>query len=244
MSKRLKFFFGHLAISFGIALSVVAWVFLVWYPQPLAQAVGVTHIFLMMVAIDVVLGPFLGLLVYKEGKKTLKFDLTIIILIQLFALAYGLFSIAQGRPAWLVYSVDRFELVRQNEIIDTNSQKAQVLFQHPSWFKPQFAAVELAKDTKQRNEDMFSEVFGGISLAQRPEHYVDLAQVKSQIQQRAQNLKELEKYNSKQRVDKVIRAYPQADAWVPLKANAVDMVVLLNKQSAQVVKIVDLRPWE
>ena len=244
MSKRLKFFFGHLAISFGIALAIVAWVFLVWYPQPLAQAVGVTHIFLMIVTIDVVLGPVLGLLVYKEGKKTLKFDLTVIILIQLSALAYGLFSIAQGRPAWLVYSVDRFELVRQNEIIDTNNQKAQALFQHPSLFKPQFAAVEFAKDAKQRNEDMFSEVFGGISLAQRPERYVDLAQVKSQIQQRAQNLKELEKYNSKQRVDKVIRAYPQADAWVPLKANAIDMVVLFNKQSTQVVKIVDLRPWK
>jgi len=244
MLKPIKFFFGHLAISIGIALAIIAWVFLVWYPQPLAQAVGVTHIFLMMVAVDVVLGPVLGLLVYKEGKKTLKFDLTVIILIQLSALVYGLFSIAQGRPAWLVYSVDRFELVRQNEIIDANSQKAQALFQYPSWLKPQFAAVELAKDAKQRNEDMFTEVLEGISLAQRPERYVVLVQVKLQIQQRAQNLKELEKYNSKQEVENVLKKYPKADAWVPLKANAIDMVVLMNKSSAQVVKIVDLRPWK
>lgn len=244
MLKRLKFFFGHLAISMGIALAIIAWVFLVWYPQPLAQAVGVTHIFLMMVVVDVVLGPVLGFLVYKEGKKTLKFDLTVIILIQLSALVYGLFSIAQGRPAWLVYSVDRFELVRQNEIIDANSQKAQALFKHPSWLKPQFSAVELAKDAKQRNEDMFTEVVGGISLAQRPERYVVLVQVKLQIQQRAQNLKELEKYNSKQQVKTVLKKYPSADAWVPLKANAIDMVVLMNKRSAQVVEIVNLRPWK
>ena len=59
----------------------------------------------MLLAIDVILGPLLGLLVYKEGKKSLKFDLSVIILIQIAALCYGVFSIEQGRPAWLVYNV-------------------------------------------------------------------------------------------------------------------------------------------
>ena len=38
--------------------------------------------------------------------------------------------------------------------------------------------------------------------------------------------------------------YPKADAWLPLKANAIDMVVLVNKESASIIKIVDLRPWK
>lgn len=38
---------------------------------------------------------------------------------------------------------------------------------------------------------MFEELLGGVSLAQRPERYVSLAQVKLQIQKRAQNLNEL-----------------------------------------------------
>ena len=75
MSKRLKFFLGHLILSFLIALIVIGIVFFIWYPSPFTQAVGVTHIFLMMLAIDVIIGPILGLLVYKEGKKTLKMDL-------------------------------------------------------------------------------------------------------------------------------------------------------------------------
>ena len=37
---------------------------------------------------------------------------------------------------------------------------------------------------------------------------------------------------------------PKADAWLPLKAAAVDMVVLVNKESASIIKIVDLRPWQ
>lgn len=244
MSKRLKFFLSHLLLSFLVALLVIGLVFFIWYPSPLATAVGVTHIFLMLLVIDVILGPLLGLLVYKEGKKTLKFDLSVIILIQIAALCYGVFSIEQGRPAWLVYNVDRFELVKKNELVDTNIQQAQPQFQKPSWFKPQYVATEFAKNTQQRNDEMFAEVFSGISIAQRPERYIELTQAKTQIQQRALPLVELQQYNPKTDVEKTLAKYPKADAWLPLKANAVDMVVLVNKESASIIKIVDLRPWQ
>ncbi|MEN8429975.1 TfpX/TfpZ family type IV pilin accessory protein [Acinetobacter towneri] len=244
MSKRLKFFLSHLFISCLIALFVIGLVFFVWYPSPLSTAVGVTHIFLMLLVIDVILGPLLGLLVYKEGKKTLKFDLSVIILIQIAALCYGVYSIEQGRPAWLVYNVDRFELVRKNEVILANVDQAQPQFQQVSWTGPQLAAVKLAVSPQQRQNDMFTEVLGGISLAQQPDRYVELTQAKNQIQQRALQLKELEQYNSKTEVKKTLAKYPKADAWLPLKANAVDMVVLVNKESASIIKIVDLRPWQ
>lgn len=244
MSKRLKFFLCHLSISVLIALLVMGLVFFVWYPTPFATAVGVTHIFLMLLVIDVILGPLLGLLVYKEGKKTLKFDLSVIILIQIAALCYGVFSIEQGRPAWLVYNVDRFELVRKNELVDTNIQHVQPRFQKPSWFKPQYVATEFAKDTQQRNDEMFAEVLGGISIAQRPERYVEFSQAITQVQQRSLPLVDLEQYNPKTDVEKTLAKYPKANAWLPLKANAVDMVVLVNKESASIIKIVDLRPWK
>lgn len=244
MSKRLTFFLSHLAISFFIALIVVGVVFFIWYPSPLAKAVGVTHIFLMMLAIDVIIGPLLGLLVYKEEKKTLKMDLSIIILIQIIALGYGVYSIAQGRPVWLAYNVDRFELVRNNEILTEQIAQANLHYQQPSWLKPQFVGVEFAKDKKIRSDEMFAEVLGGISIAQKPERYVPLDKVKNQIQQRAQNLNVLNQFNDKALVEKTLSNYPQATAFVPLKANAVDMTVLINKEKGEVVKIVDLRPWK
>ena len=242
MSKRLKFFLSHLTISFLIALFVVGLVFFIWYPSSLATAVGVTKIFLMILTIDVIIGPILGLLVYKEGKKSLKFDLTVIILLQLSALFYGIYSIEQGRPAWIVFNVDRFELVRKNEIVDQNINHAQPQFQQPSWLKPQFVAMEFAKNIEQRNNDMFAEVLGGISIAQRPERYVDFIQAKEQIQQHAQKLELLQQYNNKSDVEKILAQYPQATAFLPLKASAVDMTVLVD-QNSNVIKIVDLRPW-
>ena len=242
MSKRLKFFLSHLSVSFLIALLVIGVVFIVWYPSSLAAAVGVTQIFLMMLVIDVMIGPILGVLVYKESKKSLKFDLSIIVLLQLSALFYGIYSIEQGRPAWIVFNVDGFELVRKNEIVDQNINQAQPQFQQPSWLKPQFVATVFANDTNQRNNDMFAEVLSGISIAQRPERYVDFIQAKEQIQQRAQKLELLQQYNNKTDVEKILAKYPQATTFLPLKASAVDMTILMD-QNSNVIKIVDLRPW-
>lgn len=244
LSKRQKFFLGHFSISCFIAFTIMVWVFFVWYPSPLAKAVGVTYIFLMMLAIDVIVGPILGLLVYKEGKKTLKIDLSIIIALQISALGYGIYSIEQGRPVWVAYNVDRFELVRKNEIIDDHIDKASPQYQQISWFKPQYVAVEFAKDANVRNDDLFAEALGGISIAQKPERYVDFVQAKPQLQQRTKSLKELNQYNDVKQVERIVSKYPQATGFVPLKANAVDMTVLINKEKGEVVKIVDLRPWK
>lgn len=243
MSKRLKFFLSHLLISSLIALFVIGLICFIWYPSPLASAVGVTHIFFIMIAINVIIGPLLGLLVYKESKKTLKFDLGVIIVIQFFALCYGVYTTAQGRPVWLVYNVDRIELIRNNEIIEDHLDQAQVQFKHTSWFKPQYVGVEFAQDAKQRSNDMFVEVFGGISIAQKPELYVEIEQMRLKIKQHAQDLTLLSQYNDKTSIQKTLIHYPQADAFLPLETNKLDMTVLINKKTGEIIKIVDLRPW-
>ena len=46
----------------------------------------------------------------------------------------------------------------------------------------------------------------------------------------------------KQQVENILAKYPQATAFLPMKASAVDMTVLID-QKANVVKIVNLRPW-
>ncbi|MEB6565918.1 type IV pilin accessory protein [Acinetobacter towneri] len=243
MSKRLRFFVGHVAVSVCIALLVLGLVYGLWYPSPLAKAVGVTHIFLMLLAIDVILGPILGFVVYKESKKTLKFDLSVIILIQIAALVFGVYNIAQARPAWVVFNTDRFELIRNNDLV--LSEKApQDEFAQVSWVGPQWAAVKVTNDVQQKNEDLFAEALGGLSIAQRPERYIDIDEEKATLRKRALPLSGLYQYNDKQQVNTVLAKYPQANHWLPMKALSIDMVVLINKEKAEVIKIVDLRPWE
>ncbi|MCH7295074.1 TfpX/TfpZ family type IV pilin accessory protein [Acinetobacter higginsii] len=244
MSKRIKFFISHLTISFVIAFIVVGIVFFLWYPAPLAKSVGVTNIFLMMLVIDVIIGPALGLLVYKEGKKTLKMDLTVIILLQFMALSYGVYSIEQGRPAWIVQNGDRFELVRKNEIVPEHITQAKPEYQTPSWLKPQFVAINAGNSIEERNKNLFEAVTTGISNAMRPERYQSVDMSRVQLRENAQNIEILKQFNEPQAVEKIINAYPNADGWLPLSSTSVDMTVLINKEKGEVVKIVDLRPWK
>src|SRR5690606_31520692 len=215
----------------------------VWYPSPLAKATDVTHIFLMLLAIDIILGPILGFIIYKENKKTLQFDLAVIFLLQLFALGYGLFSISQARPVWIAYNVDRFELIRVNDIIADKIENAYPEYQTASWLKPKFVGVQISESIEEKNQNMFEEVLGGISIAQRPERYVSVDQVETQMKLRSQSLRQLNQYNTSNDLEEILTQYPNAHAWLPLKGNAVDMVVLINKEKAEVIKIVDLRPW-
>ncbi|MEZ2773897.1 TfpX/TfpZ family type IV pilin accessory protein [Acinetobacter pseudolwoffii] len=237
LSKRMKFFLTHLAISLFIATMALLLVFIFWYPFPLSKAVGVTHLFLMMLAIDVIVGPILGFIVYKEGKKTLKMDLTIIILIQLSALIYGLYSIEKGRPAYIVYNIDRFELVRKNEIINNGKSKVDSI-----GLSPNYVAVKYPEDTQLRNKVMFDEVFEGIALSQRPEYYQSLDTVQHQVKLKTQELQYLSQFNSATDIEEILKQYPNAVGFLPLKANNLDMTVLVD-QSYQVIKIVNLRPW-
>lgn len=244
MTKRNKFFLTHLAVSICLALIIIGWVFLIWYPQPLAKATGVNHIFIMMLIVDMILGPILGFVVYKEKKKTLKFDLSIIIMIQILALGYGIFSIAQARPIWIVFNQDKFEVIQKNYLILENKLFTNEKYKTASLFAPSYIGVEPSKDKKQRNNNEFDVFISGISLAQRPELYVPLEQVQSKMNNQSMSLSDLSHFNKQTQVKKIMAKYPQANAWLPLKANATDMVVLINKEKGEVVKIVDLRPWK
>lgn len=242
MSKRLKYFIRHFITSCVIAILAIFLVFYVWYPMPLASATGVTKIFLMMLTIDVIVGPLLSFLVYKEGKKTLKFDLLVIIVLQLCAFSYGLKTIADGRPAWIVFYQTGFELVRINDQYIEDTHKIPDEYKHVSWFGPEYTAVIPSTNIKQRGDDVFAEAFG-LSLAQKVERYLPIEKVSHQIQKTLLPLPQLYDFNNKEKVDEILKKYPEAKGWLELRANAVSMVVLLD-QDMQVVKIVDLRPWK
>lgn len=243
INLRYKFFSYHLALSLLIGLIVILIVFHIWYPYPLATATGVTHLFLMMLTIDIIIGPLLCLIVYKENLKIFKRDLTFICIFQLVAMSYGVYTIAQGRPAWLVYNIDRFELVRNNEIIYKDFGKIQKKYINPSWFGPKVVGSQLSNNSNVRNNEMFEELFSSISIAQKPQYYVDFKQVNHDLQKHMQDTKLLAQFNDINLVQKILKKYPDTNSFVPLKSNETDMTVLLHKQTGEIIAIVNLRPW-
>ena len=123
----------HLSISLAIGLLVGALLFGVWYPPPYFHAAGADELILLLVGIDIVLGPLMTLVIFRSGKRGLKFDLTVIGLVQAAALVYGLSIVLQSRPVFLVGAIDRFTLVSAGDIEDSDLQKGrQPLFRSPT----------------------------------------------------------------------------------------------------------------
>lgn len=198
---------------------------------------------MILLAVDVVLGPLLTLLVYKVGKKTLLMDVTVIALLQLSALGYGLWTVAEGRPAWLVFSVDRSELARVNDIAKRKLDEAAAEYRKPSWFGPNWAAGLSPTNIEEKNELIFEAIAGGPDVAQRPNLYQPLSSQSQAVRQKALPISELNTFNSEERVHQLLTSYPSANGWLPLSANAQDMIVLVNKNTAEIISIVNLRPW-
>ena len=78
LRQKLKASGVHLLISVLIALTCFLIVNYFWYPSPLIKATGVQHIYLLMLVVDLILGPLLTFIVFNNAKKNLKIDLIII----------------------------------------------------------------------------------------------------------------------------------------------------------------------
>ncbi|WP_227692033.1 TfpX/TfpZ family type IV pilin accessory protein [Psychrobacter immobilis] len=239
IKDKMKATFIHLGISVILALICYMIITNAWYPAPLFKATDVSKIFIMILAVDLVLGPLLTFIVYKKNKKTLIMDLSVIALFQLSALGYGLYSVYEARPVWIAYVVDRFELVRVNELID-DPEHPMVL---PT-FGPEYRYVDISTNNPNEQLDIImTETNYGIKPAQRPKLYRDFEAAKPLIIKNSLQLAALNQYNSSIKIDEILKKYPQADSFLPLTSNK-DMTVLINNnKGGTVVAIVDLRPW-
>lgn len=243
MPPRVNAFLIHLAASALIACVAMALVFLVWYPAPLATAIGVTPIFLLMLGIDVTLGPLLTLVVYKPGKKSLRMDLSIIVLLQVGALVYGLHTMAIARPAWIVFNADRFDVVQALEVEAKYADRATPQFKNAPWTGPRWAASAAPASQEDSQALMFEALDGGADLPQRIDLYSPIEQSADAIRAKALPLSDLDKYNPPSEVASVLKEWPDADAFLPLMAKEQPMTVLLRKADSKVIAIVALNPW-
>ena len=106
----------HFLISVAVFSAVIVPLLLLWYPPPLFFADGGWDVIQIAVGVDIVVGPLLTLVVFKSGKKGLKFDLSFIAILQFAALAWGVHLMYTQRPVFLVFAEDRFGTVTENQI--------------------------------------------------------------------------------------------------------------------------------
>jgi hypothetical protein len=232
----------HLGVSSLVAVVLFAAFWWIWYRAPLFEAVGGLQIFLMLLAIDVILGPLLTLIVYKEGKKTLKFDLAVICLVQFAALCYGVYTLLVARPVYIAGLGHRFDVVHANEIDSANLGLANKTL--PIW-GVEWVGTKRPDDKKERERVLFS----GVDYGHFPQHHQPLENMRDELLARARPISELKRLNPEDHVaiDRWIEGQgmkPEQLVFQGLKAPTKDMAVILDAKTAKVVGIAPFKPWE
>ena len=126
----------HLFLSSTIGFISAACVFGLLYPPPYQAMLDVGGIFLLLLAVDVVCGPLLTL-VLANPKKSVRahvLDFTLIGIVQLLALLYGLHSMWVARPVVLAFEVDRLVVATATEIQANNFATALPTMQRLPWW--------------------------------------------------------------------------------------------------------------
>ncbi|MEO6171747.1 MAG: TfpX/TfpZ family type IV pilin accessory protein [Arenimonas sp.] len=176
--SRWKASFIHLLISFLIVGSAAAYIVYFWYPPALMHMAKADRLLMLIAGIDLIVGPLLTLIIYKAGKRHLKLDLAIIGLIQFGFLAYGLYTTWSSRPVFLVAVPDRFELVFANEITPKRLAESRLpQFKKIGFTKPVLAGALMPKDSKDKEDIMFSAVGGQGDIQTMPKYFVEYSSV-------------------------------------------------------------------
>lgn len=242
LKNRIKYTAIHTIFSLFL-LGFALWlIFYIWYPKPLDVAIGVTSVYWILLGVDLILGPLLTFIVYKEHKTKLRFDICCILLLQISAYLFGLHTIMQARPVWKVFVVDDIELVSPIDIKKTKYYDLNENFT-PSLFKQsQWVAAVYSDNPKIRQEQKEDEMFDGISLATRPETYQHLHKRSESVLRKLKPINQLIEFNEKDKVEYETNPYNNIYGWLPVKAPEVDMVALFDK-NGHAIAIVNLRPW-
>jgi len=126
--NRYQAFAIHMAISLVIFFILLVCITQYWYPGILFDTGNGWKAIGMIVGIDLILGPLLTLIVFNPFKSSIKFDLAVIALVQIAALAYGTWTIHQTRPVALAFINTSFMTISANSELGKDlKEKIQTL---------------------------------------------------------------------------------------------------------------------
>jgi len=239
----------HLAISVLVAAVASALLLGVWYPPPYFTAAGAQRLLLLVVGVDVMLGPLLTLIVFRSGKPGLKFDLAAIAVVQALALAYGFHVMLQSRPVFMVAAVDRFVLVAANQLDPADLAAAsQPQWRRLSWSGPVLVATQRPDDATERSDLLFS-ALEGKDIEKFPRYYVEYETAAPDLLQRAQPLSRLRQMHPSQqgKLDACIGRLGMLDedvVWLPIVARDADLSMLMERTSGKPLGAIALDPWQ
>jgi hypothetical protein len=234
----------HLAISIAIAVLVIAAMLFLWYPTPYFQAMGGGGLLMLVTGVDVVLGPLITLIIFNTKKKSLKFDLMCVAIVQVVALAYGVSTMFHARPVYTVFNKDRFDVVIAADISDKERAKVtDVAFKSIPLTGPQIVALETPNDMKEVQRMLES----GIDSRAFSQYYIAYDSKAKEAATAAKPLAQIQKNNpaaaEKLKSFLTTKGFDESKVgFLPLYTRNEDMTVVLDKETGKILAIAPVAP--
>jgi len=180
--------------------------------------------------------------VFRSGKRGLKFDLAAIALFQLAALLYGCYVVSLARPAFIVFVKDQFQVATVAELDPQYLAEARYpQYRSPPWSGPELVYGEWPKDHEEQQKLLFAGL-AGVDLQHFPKYYAPYEQGKEQILAKALPLSSVHRTEPEaaKAIDEWI-ARSGVDArdllYLRLRGRTAWVAVLIDRLSARPVKM-------
>lgn len=203
----------HLIYSMFAATLVALLVFGLWYPWPYREISGGRELFLLIIGVDIIMGPLITFAIFspRKPKNILARDIGVVIVMQLIALIYGLWTIALARPVFMVFEIDRFRVVHAVDVPNELLPSAPSGLRSLTYTGPKLLGLRKFKDARESAEFTLA-ALGGISLSSRPELW------------QSYELSKMEVINIARPIDQLKNRYPE-------KASMIEVAIVKEKKS-------------
>jgi hypothetical protein len=186
MKFRLRAFGLHLLCSFGALCLILGALHLGWYHGAGWHLTEAIHVILIMVGVDVVIGPLITLIIANDRKprRELARDIAIIVAVQLTALGYGTMTLWNGRPLYYAFSVNCLQVIQASDIDPAAARLAheKKLALAPHWYSlPRWIWAPFPDDKKEADKIFQDLMQGGYDIVGYPQYYKTWAEAAPEI---------------------------------------------------------------
>ncbi len=242
---KLKAAGFHLLVTLLVALCSGILVFQIWFPGSLSSMLGGTELYRLVLIVEICLGPLMSLVIFNPQKPRSELirDYSIIGVVQIVALVYGLFSVAQSRPVIMAFVKDRIEVISALELDDKDLEAAtEEQYSSRSWLGPREVCTESPKDPVERSNLLISAV-DGKDIQMFPKYYRECKN-KELIERSFDKgllLSETVKSNNP---PEVFEELPKEDfVWLPVTHRFGAWVVVFPNKDISKAQYFPIEPW-
>jgi hypothetical protein len=236
----------HLLLSIFIVATVFAIMYFLWYPKGYFTIMGGKVLVALIGGVDIFLGPLLTFVVFKVGKKSLKFDLFCIGVMQVAALAYGTYVMFEARPVFTVFNKDKFQIAAVVDIVDYELAKAKSpQMRQLSITGPKLVAI--GEPDKNNKKEVIFAMMESESAFRYPKLFDEYNAHKSEVIKTGKPLASLSALSSdnKLAIDQFISKSnrPETDfLYLPISSELAEMSAIVDAKTGDFIQIIDAQP--